>query len=76
MPDNIKINESHNLRKLRQAKNLPLWALAVRTRASPTTLSAIEWWSYKPGVELQERIAAALGVNVVDIRPEVSHEQS
>jgi DNA-binding XRE family transcriptional regulator len=71
MTSKIKGNESNNLRKLRQVRNLPLWGLAVRVRTSATTLSAIERWDYKPGVELQERIATALGVKVADIWPEV-----
>jgi DNA-binding XRE family transcriptional regulator len=75
MTDNIKVDESNNLRKLRRDKDLSLWGVAVRARTSATTLSAIERWGYKPGVELQERIANAPGVKVADIWPEVSHEQ-
>jgi DNA-binding XRE family transcriptional regulator len=71
MTSKIKGNESNNLRKFRQDRNLSLWGLAVRARTSATTLSAIERWGYKPGVELQERIATALGVKVADIWPEV-----
>jgi DNA-binding XRE family transcriptional regulator len=34
-------------------------------------LSAIEKWGYKPGVDLCARIAAALGVSINDIWPEL-----
>jgi len=74
MPDNTRVPAKNNLRELRQDRNLPQWGLAVRAGTSATTVSAIERWGYKPGVELQERIATALGVNVADIWPEVSHE--
>jgi DNA-binding XRE family transcriptional regulator len=33
-------------------------------------LSAIERWGYRPGADLCERIAAALGVAVSDVWPE------
>ena len=74
MSGNLKVDESNNLRQLRQDRRLSQWGLAVRAGTSATTISAIERWGYKPGVALQERIATALGVNVADIWPEVSHE--
>jgi DNA-binding XRE family transcriptional regulator len=76
MPDKTKIPEKNTLRELRQDRNLSQWGLAVRAGTSATTVSAIERWGYKPGVDLRERIATALGVNVADIWGEVSHEQS
>jgi DNA-binding XRE family transcriptional regulator len=59
----------HNLRKLRVAQRLSLWGLAVLAGTSPTVLSAIERWNYKPGADLRARIASALGVSVADIWP-------
>lgn len=76
MPSHPKAPERNKLREWRQRQGLPQWALAVRVGPSATTLSAIERWGYRPKVELQERIAAALGVNVADIWPEVCHEPS
>jgi hypothetical protein len=70
----VEATASNTLRKLEQARTLPLWGLAVRACTSTTTLSAIEQWGYKPRVELQGRITTAHGVNVADIWPEVSHE--
>jgi DNA-binding XRE family transcriptional regulator len=74
MEGNLRAGQNNKLRKLRQRQKWPQWAVAVQTRISPATLSTIERWGYKPGVELQERIATALGVDVADISPEVSHE--
>jgi DNA-binding XRE family transcriptional regulator len=74
MEGKLKVGQNNKLRELRQRQKWPQWAVAVQTRISPATLSAIERWGYKPGVELQERIATALGGNIADIWPEVSHE--
>jgi lambda repressor-like predicted transcriptional regulator len=64
----------NQLRPLRRAQGLPLWGLAVRARTSPGTLSAIERWGYRPGADLQQRIAAALGVTVAEIWPRVEEQ--
>jgi DNA-binding XRE family transcriptional regulator len=61
---------SNHLRRLRKGQGLSLWGLAVCVGTSPTTLSAIEKWGYRPGAALCERIATALGVSVSDIWPE------
>jgi lambda repressor-like predicted transcriptional regulator len=66
----FKPGSEHNLRKLRRVQRLSLWGLAVRAGTSPTVLSAIEHWNYKPGADLRARIASALGVGVADIWPE------
>jgi lambda repressor-like predicted transcriptional regulator len=60
----------HNLRTLRRAQGLSLWGLAVRAGTSPTVLSAIERWHYRPGADLRARIARALGVTGHEIWPE------
>jgi DNA-binding XRE family transcriptional regulator len=52
---------------MRQAQGLSLWGLAVRAGTTPTVLSAIERWNYKPGVDLRARIASALGITGHDI---------
>jgi lambda repressor-like predicted transcriptional regulator len=62
---------SSQLRTIRRKHGLSLWGLAVRARTSPGTLSAIERWGYRPGTELQQRIATALGVAVTEIWPGV-----
>jgi DNA-binding XRE family transcriptional regulator len=60
----------NHLRRLRKAQGLSLWGLAVDVGTSPTTLSAIEKWGYRPGTALCGRIATALGVPVSAIWPE------
>jgi lambda repressor-like predicted transcriptional regulator len=66
--------KEHRLRALRQGQGLSLWGLAVRASTSPGTLSAIERWGYRPGADLQRRIAAALGVAVGEIWPGVEEQ--
>ncbi|MGH8070062.1 MAG: helix-turn-helix domain-containing protein [Candidatus Entotheonellia bacterium] len=58
---------TNNLKSLRQARGLALYGLAALAGVSPTTLSAIERWNYRPTVSVRGRIAAALGVQVTDI---------
>jgi DNA-binding XRE family transcriptional regulator len=70
MMDHTELVVKNNLRKLRRAQGLSLWGLAVGVGTSTTTLSAIEKWGYRPGVDLCKRIASALGVNIADIWPE------
>jgi DNA-binding XRE family transcriptional regulator len=61
----------NRLRELRQGQRLPLWGVAVRAGTTATMLSTIERWGYQPRADLCERIAAALGVAVNDIWPEL-----
>jgi DNA-binding XRE family transcriptional regulator len=70
MPSDIDQVVGNRLRELRRGQRLPLWGVAVRAGTTPTTLSAIERWGYRPGAALCERIATALGVHVSDIWPE------
>jgi lambda repressor-like predicted transcriptional regulator len=70
MTDACRGARGNQLRHWRHVRGLPLWAVAVRAGTSATVLSAIERWNYRPGADLQARIAAALEVNVVDIWPE------
>jgi DNA-binding XRE family transcriptional regulator len=70
MPRDIDQAVRNRLRELRRGQRLPLWGLAVRAGTTPTTLSAIERWGYRPGAALCPRIATALGVPVSDVWPE------
>jgi DNA-binding XRE family transcriptional regulator len=70
MPRDIDQAVRNRLRELRRGQRLPLWGLAVRAGTTPTTLSAIERWGYRPGAALCARIATALGVPVSAIWPE------
>jgi DNA-binding XRE family transcriptional regulator len=67
MPGDMDQVVRNRLRELRRGQRLPLWGLAVRAGTTPTTLSAIERWGYKPGADLCARIAAALKVSTHDI---------
>jgi DNA-binding XRE family transcriptional regulator len=58
---------TNNLKALRQDRGLALYGLAALAGVSPTTLSAIEQWNYRPTGSVRGRIAAALGVQVTDI---------
>jgi DNA-binding XRE family transcriptional regulator len=69
MPSDVDQVVRNRLRELRRGQRLPLWGLAVRAGTTATTLSTIERWDYKPGADLCERIAAALGVSINDIWP-------
>jgi len=70
MQNRVQRGRRNKLRELRQAQNLAQWGLAVDVGTSTAMLSAIERWGYRPGADLCERIAAALGVAVSDIWPE------
>ena len=60
---------TNNLREVRREHGLALWGLAARTRVSATTLSAVERWDYLPSLAVRQRIASALGVDVLAIWP-------
>jgi DNA-binding XRE family transcriptional regulator len=62
--------KSNRLREFRREQELALWGLAARAGVSPSTLSAIERWDYLPSPPVRQRIADALGVNVLAIWPE------
>ena len=63
-------SENTRLKTLRQQRGLAIYGLAVRAQCSPTTLTAVERWGYRPSAAVCERIAAALEVSVEDIWPE------
>lgn len=70
MQNRVQRGRRNKLRELRQAQNLSQWGLAVNVGTSTAMLSAIERWGYRPGADLCERIAAALGVSTNDVWPE------
>ena len=58
------------LKQVRQRHDLAIFGLSARSGVSPTTLCAIERWDYSPRYDVRQRIAEALGVDVIDIWPE------
>jgi transcriptional regulator with XRE-family HTH domain len=59
----------NRLRQLRRLQGLPLYGLAVKASVSPTTVSSIERFDYRPGAKVRARLAQALGVSEADIWP-------
>ncbi|MGH8059734.1 MAG: hypothetical protein ACREOH_21265 [Candidatus Entotheonellia bacterium] len=57
----------YRLKLLLPGRGLALYGLTALARVSPTLLSAIERWNYRPTMGVRERIAAALGVTAPDI---------
>ncbi len=45
------------------------WGLAVAAHVSPSMISAIEKWDYRPGPDVRDRIAAALGAEAEAVWP-------
>ncbi len=64
----------NRLRELRHQRGLAMWALAARSRVQPSQLLGIERHDYLPGRIIRDRIAAALGVPVLEIWPELAAE--
>jgi len=62
---------NHRLREARTTANLALRGLTARSGVSATTLSAIERWGYLPAPETRSRIAAALGISISELWPEM-----
>jgi transcriptional regulator with XRE-family HTH domain len=65
---------TNRLRQLRRAQGLPLYGLAVKASVSPTIVSMIERFDYRPGASVRERLAAALGVPLQAIWPDKETE--
>jgi transcriptional regulator with XRE-family HTH domain len=70
MLTNVDPIVTNSLRKLRRAQGLPLYGLAVKASVSPTIVSMIERFDYKPGARVRERLAGALGVELQVIWPD------
>jgi DNA-binding XRE family transcriptional regulator len=60
---------THPLRELREAAGLAQAGLAVQAGCSPTTVLIIERWGHVPSAPVRQRLAAALGVDVLEIWP-------
>ncbi|MCK1743755.1 helix-turn-helix transcriptional regulator [Bradyrhizobium sp. 139] len=56
-----------NLRKLRQARGLSQEELAHRAEIDRTYVSSLERSVYAAGIDVVERLARALGVEVTDL---------
>jgi transcriptional regulator with XRE-family HTH domain len=61
---------TNHLRQLRRSQGLPMYGLAVKASVSPTIVSMIERFDYRPGASVRERLAAALGVPLQAIWPD------
>jgi DNA-binding XRE family transcriptional regulator len=66
----LQVQANNRLKEFRQQQGLALYGVAAIARVSPTTLSAIEKWDYRPRLEVCQRIARALGVALSDIWPD------
>jgi lambda repressor-like predicted transcriptional regulator len=76
MQDAVASAKANHLKAVRQAQKLSLWGLAARAGTSPSTLSAVERWGYRPSAGLRQRIALALGVPVEVIWPEKAQDDA
>jgi transcriptional regulator with XRE-family HTH domain len=70
MLTNVDPMVTNHLRQLRRAQGLPLYGLAVKASVSPTIISMIERFDYKPGARVRERLAQALAVQTQAIWPD------
>jgi DNA-binding XRE family transcriptional regulator len=61
---------TNHLRQLRRAQGLPLYGLAVKASVSPTIVGMIERFDYRPGTNVRQKLAGALGVQTQDIWPD------
>jgi len=59
----------NRLKQVRHRRDLAIYGLSALSGVSPTVISAVERWDYRPGAEVRQRIAAALGVGVAEIWP-------
>ncbi len=59
----------NNLKEIRDEQGCRMWELAARCGVSASTLSAIERYNYRPREATRSRIAAALGVDAIQIWP-------
>ncbi len=55
------------LKAIRRSRGLAIWGLAVLSGVSPSLLTAIEKWGYRPSADTQRRIADALKLEIEDI---------
>jgi len=64
------------LAEILKEKGLCRMDLQYRARVSPNLIWGIERYGYRPGPEVAQRIAQALGVEVSEIWPELKKEKS
>jgi DNA-binding XRE family transcriptional regulator len=76
MQDAVASAKGNHLKAVRHAQKLSLWGLAARAGISPSTLSAVEKWGYRPSAGLRQRIAVALEVPVEMIWPEQGQDDA
>ena len=55
------------LKEIRLKRGMAIQGLAVKAQASPSMISAIEKWGYRPSPATQRRLAQALRVPVSSI---------
>ena len=71
--DGVEIHE--NIKRIRKQKNISQKELAHRLNISPQNLAQYESGKRKPKIETVNRIASALGVNIVDLMEEFTIDQ-
>ena len=67
VPMDIRETFAKNLRKLRQAKKMSQEELAHRADLDRTYISSLERCVYSPSIEVLDRLATALGVEIIDL---------
>ena len=67
VPMEIRETFAKNLRKLRQAKKMSQEELAHRADLDRTYISSLERCVYSPSIEVLDRLATALGVEIIDL---------
>ena len=67
---------AERLRGLRSARGLTQRDLADKAGVALTYVSRLEAAGASPGIDLLERLAAALDVNVIDLLPNPSHPEA
>jgi DNA-binding XRE family transcriptional regulator len=70
----VRNQRVNRLRVLRQQRGWVQVQLAAKAHVSPQLISAIELYSYPPGLHIRQRIADALEVSVDDVWPPESQE--
>lgn len=73
-PDIVRVF-AERLRTFRSSTGLTQKDLATRAHITVSYVSTLEAGSVSPGIDLLERLAHALGVNVVDLLPGVVGSQ-
>lgn len=64
---NARIRIAWNLRQIRSNQGITQENLAVDANVDRTAISGIETGDYKPTIDLLERLAEALSIDIVDL---------